>query len=180
MGTDMTKKTPRDRDSAGVSQMLPSLGHPPVPSVPWLDHATASGVVDIVQSLDMKHPEAYAVILFGSVARREERPLDDPEPSDVDLLLLFDPAVLDPSACGLTREQELALIHTIGEADYRQQSPREIKFIFATRDLEGCDELFIENVAHDGILLWARGPLPAPLAVIAERGPLAPLAMSAN
>jgi predicted nucleotidyltransferase len=148
--------------------------------MPWLDPATAAGVVDIVQSLAVEHPEAYAVILFGSVARREERSLDDSEPSDVDLLLLFDPAVLDPSARGLTREQELALIHTIGEADYRQQSPREIKFIFASRDLEGCDELFIDNVARDGILLWARGPLPAPLAAIAERGPLASLATSAH
>ena len=30
------------------------------------------------------------MIIFGSVARREERPLDDPEPSDVDHLLLLD------------------------------------------------------------------------------------------
>jgi predicted nucleotidyltransferase len=169
MGTKLTKRaTASSRDATHASQGQPAPLS--VPSISWLDHATAAGVVDIVQSLAMEHPEAYAVILFGSVARREERPLDDPEPSDVDLLLLLDPAILDPAARELTREQELALIHTIGEADYRQQSPREIKFIFALRNLEGCDELFIEHVAHDGILLWTRGPLPKPLTPIAARG----------
>jgi len=37
------------------------------------------------------------------------------------------------------------------------------------RDLERWDPMFIGNVAHDGILLWARGPLPTPFALIAER-----------
>ncbi len=166
MGTDLTKSA---QDTAHTSPVLPALGRPGVPTIPWLDPATAAGVVDIVQSLATGHPEALAVILFGSVARREERPLDDPQPSDVDLLLLLDPAAFDPAARELTREQELALTHTIGEADYRQQSPREIKFVFVSRDLERCDELFIENVAHEGILLWARGPLPAPLAPVAQR-----------
>jgi hypothetical protein len=169
MGTDLTDETD-----------LTTSGRPAVPTVPWLDPATAAGVVDIVQSLAAGHPEAYAVILFGSVARREERPLDDPEPSDVDLLLLLDVPVARPGVRGWTHEQEVALVHTIGEADYRQRAPREIKYIFATRDLDGCDDLFVENVAHDGILLWARGPLPVPLAAIAARDPLHSLVASAR
>jgi predicted nucleotidyltransferase len=188
MGTELTKRKRASKSEPGAArgsqpQARPAPARPSVPNIPripWLDRATAAGVVDIVRSLAAGHPAAYAVILFGSVARREERPLDDPEPSDVDLLLLFDPAVLDPAARELTREQELALIHTIGEADYRQQSPREIKFIFAPRTLEGCDELFIEHVAHDGILLWARGLLPKPLAPIAARGPSALMATRAG
>jgi predicted nucleotidyltransferase len=171
MGTKLTKQVPTsNRGGTHASQVQPAqLSVPSIPRIPWLDRATAAGVIDIVRSLAAKHSEAYAVILFGSVARREERPLDDSEPSDVDLLLLFDPAVLDPAARELTRDQELALIHTIGEADYRQQSPREIKFVFALRNLEGCDELFIENVMHDGILLWSRGPLPEALSPIEQR-----------
>src|SRR5260221_12734452 len=105
MGTDLTKSA---QDTAHTSPVLPALGRPGVPTIPWLDPATAAGVVDIVQSLASGHPEALAVILFGSVARREERPLDDPQPSDVDLLLL-----LDPAARELTREQELRVIRTI-------------------------------------------------------------------
>ena len=134
-----------------------------------LDPETVAAVIDICQSLVESHPEAIAMILFGSVARREERPLDDPEPSDVDLLLLLDPATYTPGASRLTREQELALHHTIGMADYRHRAPREIKTLFVYRDLERWDSLFIENVARDGILLWSRAPLPTPFAPIAER-----------
>ncbi|MGH2484691.1 MAG: hypothetical protein ACRDHE_01635 [Ktedonobacterales bacterium] len=68
----------------------------------------------------------------------------------------------------MSRERELALHHTIGEADFRGQSPREVKFVFVNRDLARWDDLFIENVAPDGILLWARGPLPARLASVGE------------
>ena len=56
-----------------------------IPAIPWLDTVTADAVADVTQSLIQRHPEVQAVILFGSVARHEERPLDDPHPSDVDL-----------------------------------------------------------------------------------------------
>jgi predicted nucleotidyltransferase len=166
MGTDLTEQA---RQTNCPLPTEPELGRPDVPFIPWLDPATAAGVTDIVQSLAADHSEALAVILFGSVARREERPLDDPEPSDVDLLLLLDATALTPPAEQLTREQELALHRTIGAADYRHRSPREIKVLFAYRDLARWDSLFIENVVREGILLWARGPLPAPLAPLAER-----------
>jgi predicted nucleotidyltransferase len=129
----------------------------------------AAAVTDILQSLAVAHPEAQAVILFGSVARHEDRPLDDPQPSDVDLMLVLDPGAINTGAVSLTRKQELALHHTIGEADYRGQSPCEITFVFVNRDLARWDDLFIENVARDGILLWARESLPARLSSVAER-----------
>jgi len=141
-----------------------------VPSIPWLDSETAAGVRDIVSSLAAGHPEVRAVILFGSAARREQRPLDDPEPSDVDLLVLLDPSALDPAATRLTHERELAITNTIGEADYRHGSaPRAITTMFIYQNLAGWDALFIENVAHDGILLWSRGPLPSALLPVSER-----------
>jgi predicted nucleotidyltransferase len=144
--------------------------------IPWLDPETAGDVVDITTSLATQHPEVVGVILFGSVARREARPVDDPQPSDVDLLLLLDPSVLHPAAHRLTSEQELALTHTIGEADYRHRTaPREVQVLFMDQDLGRWDPLFIENVARDGILLWARGPLPTPFAPIAERHRRSPL-----
>src|SRR5262249_19400869 len=141
VGTQLTDQTDQTTHDSGWHDALPA---PEVPTIPWLDPATAAGVVDIVQSLATAHLEAYAGIPFGSGARREERPLDDPEPSDVDLLLLLDVPVTNENPRGWTHEQDVALVHTIGEADYRHRSPREIKFIFATRTLDRCDELFVE------------------------------------
>lgn len=143
---------------------------PRVPLVPWLDPETDADVVDITQSVAAEHPEVQAVILFGSVARHDERPLDDPQPSDVDLLLIIDPAIVNPGAERLTNEQDLALTRTVSEADFRHRTaPREVKPIFVNRDLARWDEMFIENVARDGILLWARAPLPEALAPVATR-----------
>ncbi len=159
--------------------MPSATNHPQVPLIPWLDPESAADVVDITESVATHHPEVVAVILFGSVARREQRPLDDPMPSDVDLLLILDPKVLDPTAERLSNEHDLALTRTISEADFRHRTaPREINTFFMNRDLARWDPMFIENLARDGILLWACGPLPAPLAVLAERDPLDSLAAS--
>jgi predicted nucleotidyltransferase len=133
-----------------------------------LDSATNTAVREIIRALAQGHPEAQAVILFGSVARREERSLDDPAPSDVDLLLLLDAHAVDPALERLSYEQELALRATVGEADYRWPAPRIIQVLFVYRTLAGWDPLFIENVARDGILLWSRGPLPDPLVALTK------------
>ncbi|HEY7339783.1 MAG TPA: nucleotidyltransferase domain-containing protein [Ktedonobacterales bacterium] len=142
--------------------MIESANHTEtaIAPIPWLDPVTAAAVDDIAQTLVRRHPEVQTVILFGSVARHEERPLDDRNPSDVDILLVLDPSALDLSASRLTHTQELALRATIGDADYRHRSPRAISVLFMNRDLEGWDSLFIENVARDGIVLWTRGDVP--------------------
>jgi predicted nucleotidyltransferase len=170
-GSEMfPRKSLRNHSRNIMANLLQSATKcPSMPSIHWLDRASASGVVDIVESVAAHHPEVQAVILFGSVARREQRPLDDAEPSDVDLLLIVDPSVLEPSAERLTSAQDLALTRTISEADFRHRAPREINTFFMNRDLARWDTLFIENVARDGILLWARGPLPEPLAPVAAR-----------
>ena len=157
--------TQRPTHSATHDASLDAL----VPLIPWLDPESAVAVQDIVQAIAAHHLEVQAVILFGSVARREERPVGDPEPSDIDLLLIIDPTTHDPTALYLTTEQELALTRTIGEAEYRHQAPREINTFFMNRDLARWDESFIENVARDGILLWAHGPVPVPLSPVTER-----------
>ena len=51
--------------------------HTALLSIPWLDPKTTSSVADIIQSVALHHPEVQAIILFGSVARHEERPLND-------------------------------------------------------------------------------------------------------
>lgn len=41
---------------------------------------------------------------------------------------------------------------------------REVNVLLSDRTMQTWDSLFLENLARDGILLYARGSLPAPLA----------------
>lgn len=123
-------------------------------AVPWLDAKTATLVAAIIAVVAAKHPEVEAAILFGSLARHEERPLDDPSPSDVDLLLLVRP---DPARQRLPYAQQLALWESIGNMQYRyRDAPREVEVTLTESTLADWDEMFVTNVAHDGIYLWTR------------------------
>jgi predicted nucleotidyltransferase len=130
-------------------------------SIPiWLDKATRALVEDIIRLLSDRHPDLLAVILYGSVARHEERPLEAPDPSDVDLL-----AVFDSDDTLLDVHQGDSLSHTLGLAyDRHLDAPREVKVMFTSRTLQEWDPTSITNVKRDGIVLFTRGPLPAPLA----------------
>ena len=143
---------------------------PPTPltgSVPsWVDHRTAALVQAVVASL-AQYPESQAVILFGSVSRHDERPLTDSEPSDLDLLLLVDSGA-ETGRLPLDREVTLRMDIGCIEDCYRDV-PREVQITIVERDLASWDPLFVETVARDGILLWARGPLPEPFKSITER-----------
>lgn len=121
----------------------------------WLDAESRELVVDLVQTFADGYPEfLIAVLLFGSIARHDERPLDDPEPSDVDLLAIF---ATDEHADLINS----GIFTSLGFAYRRHiEAPREVNFMFATRTMHEWDPLFIENVARDGIVLYARGPLP--------------------
>lgn len=134
--------------------------------VPWLDECTEKSLRNVVTALRDRHPVADAVILYGSVARHKERPLDDDEPSDVDLLVVVDPG---QGRDRLSLEETVAIHATVGDITYHDDPPREIQIMLAVRDLKDWDPLFVENVARDGLLLWARGPLPTALAPVAER-----------
>jgi predicted nucleotidyltransferase len=126
----------------------------------WLDKATRSLVKDIIKMLSERHPDLLTVILYGSVARHEERTLDSFNTSDVDLLAVFDS---DDSL--LDVHQSDILSHTLGLAYTRNlDAPREVQVMFASRTLAEWDPTFIANVRRDGIILYARGSLPAPLA----------------
>jgi len=126
----------------------------------WLDRATRALIEDIIGLLYERHPDLLAVILYGSVARQEERPLGAFNPSDVDLLAVFNSD--DPL---LEVHQGDTLSHTLGLAYNRHlDAPREVKVMFASRTLQEWDPTFIANVARDGIVLFTRGTLPAPFA----------------
>ncbi|SRR5713101_2749266 len=126
----------------------------------WLDRATRALVGDIISLLSERHPDLLAVILYGSVARHEERPLGAFNSSDVDLLAVFD---TDDSL--LDVHQGDSLSHTLGLAYMRHlDAPREVKVMFASRTLQEWDPTFIANVMRDGILLYTCGSLPAPFA----------------
>ena len=126
----------------------------------WLDNETKALIKDIIEMLSVQHLNILTIILYGSVARHEERPVEAPDPSDVDLL-----AVLDSDDPHVAIYQGDALFHTLGLAYTRHlDAPREVKVMFASRTLQEWDPTFIANVKRDGIVLYKRGPLPAPLA----------------
>lgn len=140
-----------------------TLGEPNSVLLPLrLDARSSALVRDIVVTLASHYPDLLAVILFGSVARHDERPLTDPQPSDVDLLAIFD---TDEDPIRLPRG--LDITHTIGLArNLHLDAPREAPVMFATRTMREWDSTFITNIARDGIVLWARGPLPKPLSAL--------------
>jgi len=136
-------------------------------ALPWIDHETAYYIGQIITLLRETEPHFLAAIVFGSVARHEERPLEDPVPSDVDLLILLDP---EPGQDELTYAQRLILSSALVHAwDAYPNSAREVQLIGALTHFHHWDQSFVENVARDGILLWTRGPLPAQLRPIEER-----------
>jgi predicted nucleotidyltransferase len=130
----------------------------PVPA--WLDEATSALVEETVNLLIKRHADILlAVILFGSVARHEERPPDDAYPSDVDLLAIFN------TTDRLVRPYREDIFATIIDAcALHLDAPREVNVLLSDRTMRTWDSMFLDNLARDGILLFARGSLPAPLA----------------
>lgn len=129
-------------------------------SIPnWLDDATAALVEETVNLLIKRHSDILlAVILFGSVARHEERPPDDAYPSDVDLLAIFD------TTDRLIKPYREDIFATIVDAyAHHLDAPREVNVLLADRTMRSWDSMFLDNLARDGLLLYARGSLPAPL-----------------
>lgn len=139
----------------------------PLPLITWLDSQTAGYRRQVIALVAQQAPHALAAILFGSVARHEERPLSDPHPSDVDVLVLF---TLVGNQDALTSEQHMALSWVVVHAyEAFPDAMRDVQVLGALTHFNHWDESFVENVARDGILLWARGPLPAALHPTLER-----------
>lgn len=123
---------------------------------PWLDSETRALIEDIISVLAERHPELLAVVLYGSIARHEERPLNATDPSDVDLLV-----VLDSEDPHIALKQGDALFHSLGLAHYRHlDALREVQVMFSSRTFQEWDPTFIANVKRDSRILYTRGPLP--------------------
>lgn len=130
----------------------------PLPA--WLDDATAALVEETVSLLIKRHADILlAAILFGSIARHEERPPEDACPSDVDLLAIFD------TTDRLVRPYREDIFATIIDAcALHLDAPREVNVLLSDQTMQTWDAMFLDNIARDGILLYARGSLPPPLA----------------
>src|SRR5260370_12444464 len=127
---------------------------------PGLDEATSPLFAEMVRMLIKRQANVLIVrILCGVVARHEERPLDDSCPSDVDLLAIFDTTdrLVKPY-----REDIFATI--IDACALHLDAPREVNVLLSDRTMQTWDAMFLDNIARDGILLYARGSLPAQLA----------------
>jgi predicted nucleotidyltransferase len=94
---------------------------------PWLDRETGLLVDEIVDLLVKRHPDILAIILYGSIARHEERALHEPDPSDVDILV-----VVDTDDRRGIRAQEESLFETLGVAEiHHLQARREVNILFS-------------------------------------------------
>ena len=77
----------------------------------------------------------------------------------MDLLAFFD------TTDRLDRSYREDIFDTIIDAcALHLDAPREVNVLLSDRTMQIWDSLFLENLARDGILLYARGSLPAPLA----------------
>jgi hypothetical protein len=86
-------------------------------------------------------------------------PPDDASPSDVDLLAIFD------TTDRLVKPYREDIFATIIDAyALHLDVPREVHVLLSDRTMQTWDSTFLENLARDGILLYARESLPAPLA----------------
>lgn len=146
-----------------------------VPEIPWLDAATNRYLRRLIALAVSANPDVEAVILFGSAARHELRPVTDRQPSDVDVLFLMTPHSDHDSGSAhpkcITREQHLAISVAEVEAlpETLDETMLQVQTIVADPSFEGWDPSFVRSIANDGILLWARGALPAALAPVAQR-----------
>src|SRR5690349_7350946 len=110
---------------------------------PRLDAATDALIIAMIATIAPVRPDLLAVILHASVARREERPLDDEVPSDVDLLLVF-----DTEDENIISHQGHAIVSILGDARNRHlDAPREVSVLLASRHLREWDPTFAANVA---------------------------------
>jgi hypothetical protein len=106
----------------------------------------------MIETATIAFPDLLAMTLYGSIARHDERPVDDEFPSDVDLLAIFD---TDDEHFVVNRAHYI--IPVLGEAKCRHlEAPREVNVMLASRTLREWDPTFVANVARDGILLFAR------------------------
>ncbi len=86
-------------------------------------------------------------------------PPSDASPSDVDLLAIFD------TTDRLVRPYREDIFATIIDAyAHHLDAPREVIVLLSDRTMQTWDSMFLDNLARDGILLYTRGSLPAPLA----------------
>lgn len=138
--------------------MLEHVRVAPPPS--WLDEQTRALIQELIDGFSSHYPDVLAIVLYGSVARHQERPLDRPDPSDVDLLLILESD--DPF---VAVRRGAALQQTLGEVEARHlEAPREVQVQFASRTLAEWDPTFVANVKRDGLILYQRGALPPVLA----------------
>jgi len=121
----------------------------------WLDPETLDYVKDIVDSLVRGHADLIqSIILYGSIARHDERPIDDLHPSDVDLLVIWKSDERDDVA--------IDLVHATLSELYRRHldAPRDVSILYGTPSMREWDPMFPENVIRDGIPLY--GPMLDP------------------
>ncbi len=134
----------------------------------WLEPETSAYVKNIIDALASRHADLIqSIILYGSIARHDERPIDDPHPNYVDLLVVWKSNERDDTAESLVNA-------TLSEAFHRHlDAPREVNILYGTPSMRTWDPMFPENVIRDGIPLY--GPMLDPAKIESTAPDLAEL-----
>jgi|GEM_PF-1380543 predicted nucleotidyltransferase len=164
--TDKPTRIKTYRASHRQAQHRSSSSIQSITPIPRLDEETEKYLRHVLTLLITRREDLLAAVLYGSVARQTVRALDDPDPSDVDVLLIFEPEQREQR---VSNAQHTAISWAKIEVIDRYPQARELQLMSTVPDFAGWDSSFVENVAHDGILLWARGPLPEVLHPVEER-----------
>lgn len=106
-------------------------------------------------------PSLLCAILYGSTVRDELH-----DESDIDVFLLFD-TDHNPEF-----GEELSIAAQIGvAAAMRANSYYDFSFVMSNvAELETMDQGYLQHLLDEGIVIWSRPQLIAPLATIASRG----------
>jgi predicted nucleotidyltransferase len=115
----------------------------------WIESPTLLHLEDYIETLTNQNDDLLAIILYGSAARKALRPLTASDPSDIDILLIF-----NERPDFFQRQQIFKEIGTV--AMQHLDDPREIETMFASHMMAEWDPEFVEQVRNDGIILFQR------------------------
>lgn len=137
---------------------------------PWLDDDLYIGELEIVHAMILHLPDILAVILYGAAVHRQDFVSGGSGPVTLELLVIMD---TDDEQVALNAQISLTQILTTTHGfQPNDLSELYMRLTFVSRGLRERENQLIATVARDGLLIWARAPVPPVLAAVAMRAPL--------
>lgn len=137
---------------------------------PWLDTNTFAPEWEIIRAVAGRLKGVLAMILYGAATHRQEFIRGKLGPVTLELLVIMDTD--DEQVVQKAHTPLKQILTTIRGFELTDFDDLYMRFTFVSRDLREVESQLIATVAQDGLLIWARGPVPQVLAAVAMRAPL--------